>query len=65
MRRELLGGIFFLLSGSFMQAQDTAIYLDETKPIEERVEDALKRMTVEEKIAMIHAQRNLNFLHRE
>lgn len=56
MRRELLGGIFFLLSGSFMQAQDTAIYLDETKPIEERVEDALKRMTVEEKIAMIHAQ---------
>ena len=56
MRRELLGGIFFLLSGSFMQAQDTAIYLDETKPIEERVEDALKRMTVEKKIAMIHAQ---------
>ena len=56
MRRELLGSIFFLLSGSFMQAQDTAIYLDETKPIEERVEDALKRMTVEEKIAMIHAQ---------
>ena len=56
MRRELLGGIFFLLSGSFMQAQNTAIYLDETKPIEERVEDALKRMTVEEKIAMIHAQ---------
>ena len=25
-------------------------YLDETKPIEQRVEDALQRMTLEEKI---------------
>ncbi len=31
-------------------------YLDAAKPIEERVEDALERMTVEEKIAMLHAQ---------
>ncbi len=31
-------------------------YLDAKKPIEERVEDALKRMTVEEKVAMLHAQ---------
>lgn len=34
----------------------TPIYLDETKPIEERIEDALSRMTVEEKVAMCHAQ---------
>lgn len=34
----------------------TPIYLDETKPIEERVEDALSRMTLEEKVAMCHAQ---------
>ena len=37
-------------------AQGMPVYLDETKPIEERVEDALKRMTLDEKIAVIHAQ---------
>ena len=34
----------------------TPIYLDASKPIEDRVEDALKRMTLEEKVAMTHAQ---------
>lgn len=34
----------------------TPVYLDETKPVEERVEDALSRMTLDEKIAVIHAQ---------
>ncbi len=33
-----------------------ATYLDPNAPIEERVEDALARMTIEEKIAIIHAQ---------
>ncbi len=37
-------------------AQQTPAYLDATKPLEVRVEDALKRMTVEEKVAMLHAQ---------
>lgn len=32
------------------------VYLDAGKPIEERVKDALGRMTLEEKIGMIHAQ---------
>lgn len=32
------------------------VYLDETKTIDERVEDALSRMTIGEKINMIHAQ---------
>lgn len=32
------------------------IYLDPDAPIEERVEDALSRMTLREKIAIIHAQ---------
>ena len=31
-------------------------YRDESRPIEERVEDALSRMTLQEKINMIHAQ---------
>ena len=32
------------------------VYLDTTKPLEERVEDALSRMTMEEKVALTHAQ---------
>ena len=32
------------------------VYLDSSKPLEERVEDALSRMTLEEKVAMTHAQ---------
>ncbi|MDD4032049.1 MAG: glycoside hydrolase family 3 C-terminal domain-containing protein [Bacteroidales bacterium] len=32
------------------------VYGDNTKPLKERVEDALSRMTLEEKIAIIHAQ---------
>ena len=35
---------------------DTPVYLDETKPVEDRIEDALNRMTLDEKIAVIHAQ---------
>ena len=34
----------------------TPVYQDETRPIEERVKDALSRMTIEEKVAMCHAQ---------
>lgn len=37
-------------------AQTQPVYLDESRGIEERVEDALKRMTLDEKIAVIHAQ---------
>ena len=32
------------------------VFLDETRTIEERVEDALARMTTEEKVAVLHAQ---------
>lgn len=32
------------------------IYQDESRPIDERVEDALRRLTTQEKINMIHAQ---------
>ena len=37
-------------------AQTTPIYLDESKPVEQRIDDALSRMTLDEKIAVIHAQ---------
>ena len=36
-------------------AQPKPIYQDASQPIEQRVEDALARMTVEEKIQLIHA----------
>ena len=41
----------FLLAGC-----GTPVYLDGHAPIEERVEDALKRLTLDEKIDLIHAQ---------
>ena len=40
---------------TLLQAQ-VPVYLDQTKDIEARIEDALGRMTLAEKIAVIHAQ---------
>ena len=50
--------VVVLFLGSLnLNAQDKVpVYLDDTKSIPERVEDALSRMTVEEKVGMIHAQ---------
>ncbi|MCD8211168.1 MAG: glycoside hydrolase family 3 C-terminal domain-containing protein [Prevotella sp.] len=45
--------IFF--SPTFIQAQNFP-YLDESEDIEVRVKDALSRMTLEEKVALCHAQ---------
>lgn len=45
----------FVLAAVPLAAQ-TPAYLDETRPLEDRIEDALGRMTLEEKIAVIHAQ---------
>lgn len=49
--------ILFIAGFMTMFAQNKVpVYLDETKSIEERVDDALSRMTIDEKIAVIHAQ---------
>jgi conserved repeat domain len=45
-----------VLTSPAVIAQNRPIYLDDSKPIEQRVEDALSRMTLKEKVAMIHAQ---------
>ncbi len=44
-----------LLTAANLSAS-TPIYLDPSAPIEQRVEDALSRMTLEEKVALCHAQ---------
>lgn len=44
-----------LLGATATQAA-VPVYLDDSKPLEERVEDALSRMTLREKINIIHAQ---------
>lgn len=41
---------------SILCGQVQPVYLDQDNPLEERVEDALSRMTLPEKVAMCHAQ---------
>jgi beta-glucosidase len=49
--------VLLLLASIGMNAQNKVpVYLDDKKSIEERVADALSKMTTDEKIAMIHAQ---------
>lgn len=44
------------LAAAFTAAAETPVYLDPSRDIEERVEDALSRMTTAEKVAILHAQ---------
>lgn len=56
MKNLLLSLLFALFAmQSFGQTKVLPVYLDDSKPLSDRVEDALSRMTLEEKIAMIHA----------
>lgn len=50
-----LGVLCFVATVSGQQKK-LPVYLDNSKPVEQRIEDAISKMTVEEKIAMIHAQ---------
>lgn len=54
MKKVLLG--LALAVALPLSAQQKPVYLDATKPIEQRVEDALSRLTLKEKVAMVHAQ---------
>lgn len=50
-------GLFAFTAASAPSAQaGVPVYLDLNAPVEERVEDALSRMTTEEKVALCHAQ---------
>ncbi|MDE7508987.1 MAG: glycoside hydrolase family 3 C-terminal domain-containing protein [Muribaculaceae bacterium] len=51
----LIGGV--VLTGMAVSAdRSVPLYLDDSAPLEERVEDALSRMTMAEKVGIIHAQ---------
>ena len=58
MKRNLLTilSIGLISLSSCTVKQTTPVYLDETKNIDERVADALSRMTLEEKVNILHAQ---------
>ena len=51
-----LSSICLSLMTAVTTMAQTPVYLDESKPIEQRIDDALSRMTLDEKIAVIHAQ---------
>ena len=55
MRNKLLLAVAALAVAS-VSAAGLPVYLDDNANIEDRVEDALSRMTLEQKIAMCHAQ---------
>jgi len=54
--KKLVLSAILLGATATTQAQNLPVYLDESKPLEQRIDDALKRMTLDEKIAVIHAQ---------
>ena len=56
MNKIYISLVFTLFCAQAVKAQSLPVYLDEAKDIEVRVEDALRRMTLDEKIRVIHAQ---------
>ena len=56
MNRKQLTGIFFIFFHLSLSPARAQVYLDESMPLEQRINDALTRMTLDEKIAVIHAQ---------
>ena len=56
MKKILAAAALAVCGAAQSWGQALPVYLDDTKPIEQRVEDALGRMTTAEKIAVIHAQ---------
>ncbi len=56
LKAEFLAAIMFFTATGLRAESAVPVYLDDSKPIEARVQDALSRMTVAEKIGVIHAQ---------
>lgn len=59
MKKHILSVCLLTLAvgtSSLAWAQQVPVYLDDTQPVEARVQDALARMTLEEKVRMSYAQ---------
>ena len=56
MKHHIIAAAALMLSAVSVTRAEVPVYQDESRPIEERVEDALSRMTLREKVAMCHAQ---------
>jgi len=51
-----LSALVLLALSSCSERQNVPVYMDESRDLDERVADALSRMTMEEKVAILHAQ---------
>lgn len=51
-----LSGCLLLLTALLYGQSKIPVYLDNSRPLEERVEDVLSQMTIREKVALCHAQ---------
>ncbi len=56
MKKIFLAVASAAIAATAVTARELPVYLDDSKPLEERVEDALSRMTLKEKTDIIHAQ---------
>lgn len=55
MKKLLISGIILVASLQVQAQKEVPVYLNNSKPIEERIKDALSRMSMKEKVAMLHA----------
>ena len=50
--------VFFAATFCVARAQDHPLYIDDQQPVEARVNDLLPRLTLEEKVSLVHANSN-------
>ena len=56
MNTKAIAAMAVIIAAASCSRSQTAVYLDESQSLEARVEDALSRMTLEEKVGILHAQ---------